>query len=62
MYNYVLRLLKEINGNVTLAPPGELRRSKRNYESVTNKQKQTDRQTNRQKNSTSVAVTGVGEI
>jgi len=42
-YNYVLRLLKEINGNLTLAPPSELRGSKRNHESVTNKQ--TDRQT-----------------
>jgi len=37
-YNYVLQLLKEINGNLTLAPPSELRGSNCNHESVTNKQ------------------------
>jgi len=36
MYNYLLRLLKEINGNLTLAPPSERCESKR------------DEQTNRQ--------------
>jgi len=42
-YNYVLRLLKEINGNLTLAPPSELCGSNRNHESVTNRQ--TDKKT-----------------
>ena len=46
-YNYALRLLKEINDNLTLAPLSELRGSKRNHESVTNKQ--TDRQTKTQR-------------
>jgi len=56
MYNYILRLLKEINGNLTLAPPSELRGCKRNHESVTNKP------TDKQKNSTFVAVMAAGEI
>jgi len=43
-YNYVLRLLKELNGNLTLTPPSELRGSKRNHESVTNRQ--TDKKLN----------------